>query len=358
MDICCGAIPPTGSNISNIVMSTIKLNEVYKPKKSYKVIVKTITFNQSKYIEDTLNGIAMQNTYFPFVNVVLEDNSTDGEQDVIRMWLNRECDMSLAEYYDIPTANVVIVPHRTNQNSTFAIYFHKENLFSKKEKREAQVNPWRENSEYEALCEGDDYWIDSLKLQKQIDYLDLHEDVGMCYTAVMQYDQEKNKIVCDRWGGPYQEFSELMINNTVPTLSVVYRTILEKEYLEHILPHSNGWPLGDYPRWLYFSKNSRVVFVNEVTGVYRILRSSAYHGNYNHRIKFSNGANDMLLYFAQLYDYDLQTIIDRKYRSLFTLAVRYGKLNDVPLYFNKIKNKTIKDYLKRYFYFLLRKISE
>ena len=165
-------------------MCVIELNEVYKPKKNYTVIVKTITFNHSKYIEDSLNGIAMQNTNFPFVNIVLEDNSTDGEQEVIRIWLDRECDMSLAEYYDIPTAVLIIAPHKENINCTFAIYFHKKNLFQQKDIRESQVQPWRSNSKYEALCEGDDYWIDPLKLQKQVDFLDNNPEYGMCFHNV------------------------------------------------------------------------------------------------------------------------------------------------------------------------------
>ena len=131
----------------------MKLNDVYKPQRHYRVIIKTLTYNQSEYIQDTLNGVAMQITNFPFVNIVLEDKSSDGEQNIIRLWLERECEMSSAEYYDTPTAEVIIVPHKSNINCTFAVYFHKENLFHQKGKREYQLYPWRIESDYEALCE-------------------------------------------------------------------------------------------------------------------------------------------------------------------------------------------------------------
>ncbi len=217
-------------------MSVIELNEVYKPKKNYTVIVKTITFNHSKYIEDTLNGIAMQNTNFPFVNIVLEDNSTDGEQDVIKIWLDRECNMSMAEYYDIPTAILIIVPHKKNINCSFAIYFHKENLFQQKDIRESQVHPWRSNSKYEALCEGDDYWIDPYKLQKQVDFLDQHLDVSMVFSNC--HVLKENKYVDDEFfafkgiSNKYYNSNELYAKWIVPTASIVYRINCFKPYYD------------------------------------------------------------------------------------------------------------------------------
>ena len=206
-------------------MNVIKLNEVYKPKKDYKVIVKTITFNQSKYIQDTLNGIAMQKTNFPFVNIVLEDNSTDGEQEVIRTWLERECDISLAEYFDIPTAKVIIAPHRTNTNNLFAVYFHKENLFRKKAKREEQVNPWRINSKYEALCEGDDYWTDPYKLQKQVDFLESNPNYSMCFHKAEIVNELNQNVVLKSHVIENRDYTanELFCNWIVPTASMVYR---------------------------------------------------------------------------------------------------------------------------------------
>lgn len=53
------------------------------PKQEYKVLVRCFIFNHSKYIEYTLNGFAMQQTNFPFVCLVIDDASTDGEQEVI-----------------------------------------------------------------------------------------------------------------------------------------------------------------------------------------------------------------------------------------------------------------------------------
>lgn len=74
------------------------MQQIYTHKINYKVQARCLTYNQAKYIEDALNGFAMQQTNFPFVCLVIDDCSTDGEQEVIKSWMNRECDMDKAEY--------------------------------------------------------------------------------------------------------------------------------------------------------------------------------------------------------------------------------------------------------------------
>ena len=153
------------------------MQQIYTPKQNYKVLVHTITYNQAKYITDTLDGVAMQQTNFPLVHYVIDDCSTDGEQEVIKAWLSGHCDMTKAEYIDLELANVILVPHKTNTNLTFAIYLLKRNLWKEPELKGTLVKPWRDHCEYEALCEGDDYWIDTEKLQRQVEYLDSHSEV-------------------------------------------------------------------------------------------------------------------------------------------------------------------------------------
>lgn len=246
-------------------MRVIKLNEVYKPKNEYKVIVKTITFNHSKYIQDTLNGTAMQKTNFPFVNVVLEDNSTDGEQDVIKFWIERECDMNLAEYYDIPTANLIIVPHKANHNCTFAIYFHKENLFRQKEKREEQVNPWREKCEYEAMCEGDDYWIDPLKLQKQVDFLETNPEYSMCFHEALVKNETQCKFEYVSLENREYTIAELFNSWIVPTASILHKiNVLESVVIDSRIIN------GDINLVLACAHVGKVFGMSGLMSVYRV----------------------------------------------------------------------------------------
>ena len=120
------------------------MEQIYTPKQNYKVLVRCFTYNQSKYIEDALNGFAMQKTDFPFICLVMDDCSTDGEQEVIKAWIERECDMEKAEYLEIELSNIILAPHKSNTNCTLAFYFLKQNLYGTGNKKMKMVYPWRE----------------------------------------------------------------------------------------------------------------------------------------------------------------------------------------------------------------------
>lgn len=74
------------------------------PKLEYKVLVMYSTFNQSKYIENALNSFTIQKTDFPFVCLVMDDASTDGEQKILRCWIENHCNIEDVERYDHPLA--------------------------------------------------------------------------------------------------------------------------------------------------------------------------------------------------------------------------------------------------------------
>ena len=130
------------------------------------------TFNHSAFIRDALNGFVMQQTDFPFVAVVVDDASTDGEQEVIKAYLNEHFDFSEETGYkqwETEDAYWTFARHKKNGNCHFVTVFLKRNLFREPGKKNSVVKEWK-NTKYIAICEGDDYWIDPLKLQKQVDF--------------------------------------------------------------------------------------------------------------------------------------------------------------------------------------------
>ena len=129
------------------------------PDKDYMVLIRCFTYNHEAYIEDALKGFVMQKTNFPFVAVVVDDASTDRTADIIRKYEK--------EYPDIIKG----------------VYL-KENHYSQKKKKAPYIQPWRDRCKYEAICEGDDYWIDPLKLQKQVDFLERNNDYVLSYCIV------------------------------------------------------------------------------------------------------------------------------------------------------------------------------
>lgn len=174
------------------------MEQVYTPKNDYKVFVRCNTFNQSKYIEDALKGFAMQQTNFPFVCLVMDDCSTDGEQDVIKTWMEHVCDMDKAEYIEIELSHIILVPHKSNANCYFAFYLLKRNTWKERNLKVAMYTPWREHCQYEALCEGDDYWTDPHKIQIQANYLDAHPEVVYSCHRFKIFRELKNQFE-DGW---------------------------------------------------------------------------------------------------------------------------------------------------------------
>lgn len=109
------------------------------------VTIRCAAFNHGQYIRQTLDGFVMQKTNFAFEAIVHDDASTDNTADIIREYAEK--------YPDI------IKP-----------FFEKENQYSKGGKEIERIFEENSRGKYMVICEGDDFWTDSLKLQKQVDF--------------------------------------------------------------------------------------------------------------------------------------------------------------------------------------------
>lgn len=226
------------------------------------------------YILDALNGFVKQKTDFPYVCLVMDDASTDGEQQVIKDFLNHECAMDDAKFYEIEEANIVIVPHKTNRNCTMAVYFLKFNLYGS-DKKTALLAPWREHCKYEAFCEGDDYWIDYGKLQMQVSFLNKHYDVGLCYTDFLLLNGTDNApsspVFANNLMHRSQNFSDhLKTGGFIAPLSWVYRLSVFNN-LDILKKVSDG----TFAMALSFYLYSTVAYLDYPTSVYRAHDGSA-----------------------------------------------------------------------------------
>ena len=97
----------------------------------FMVCTRCYTYNHEPYIKDALNGFAMQKTTFPIVTVVIDDASTDKTAEIIRQFINENCDLHAPEAYekDMDYGRVTYAPLRTNPNNHFAIVYLKENHY-------------------------------------------------------------------------------------------------------------------------------------------------------------------------------------------------------------------------------------
>ena len=127
----------------------------------------------------------------------------------------------------------------------------------------------RAQGKYIAMCEGDDYWIDPLKLQKQVDFLDANPEYSMCFHDVY-------RIVDNQKADQYRQYEsskdvpieDIILNGGLfcPTASMIFRLELLGGYPEL----ANKCHVGDYPLQIYLALAGKVYFCSDIMGCYRI----------------------------------------------------------------------------------------
>lgn len=139
---------------------------------AFPVCVHCMTFSQSKFIVETMNGVATQQTSFPYICCILDDASTDGEQEIIQEYLKEHFelgDTTTVRQVDTEDYQMLFARHRTNRNCYFAVYYLKYNHYRIKKSKKPYLDSWNKQVKYLANCEEDDYWSDARKLQMQYD---------------------------------------------------------------------------------------------------------------------------------------------------------------------------------------------
>lgn len=223
------------------------------------VFVRCLTYNHEPYIEDALKGFAMQKTDFPFLAVVIDDCSTDGTADIVRRYE--------AQYPE--KIKGIYLPHNFRQT---------------KEDKRPYYQEYIDKAAYWAECEGDDYWTDPYKLQKQVDILEADKSLMLCCTSCSVVDKHGNtiepvrslKVVKDNVGGRYNLRDFFRDNHQYPTLTVVYRNTHQKEIQAKMAALRNGF-LSDWTLWICLLIYGDMYYLPEISAAYRINPTSLTH---------------------------------------------------------------------------------
>lgn len=243
----------------------------------YMVYVECTTYNQSAYITSALDGFCMQQTSFPFICCIIDDASTDGEQGVLESYLkaNFEYDESTSKE---ETDNFVRIfaRHKSNTACYFAVVFLKNNHYQKRIPITPYTKEWQEKAKYTAMCEGDDYWSDPLKLQKQVDFMEDHPSHSLCFCAhqllfpsgkmTIERRYEKKMELCPMQdiimgGGGYMATNTMLFRQS---LYVPYQT------------WTPDCPIGDLPMMLSLANKGHVGYLADVMGVYRVSAKGSW----------------------------------------------------------------------------------
>lgn len=212
-------------------------NNVIKHTPKPMVTIRTSTYQHGKYIKQCIEGVLSQKTDFPIEFIIGEDFSTDGTREIV---------MEYAKKYP----NIIRVI-----TADYNVGMKANGFRCIREMR----------GKYIALCEGDDYWTDPNKLQKQVDFLEKHKDYSFCFHQVKvtyENNEKDDFIFPDVDDISWYTHGELLKTNYIPTNSILYRNNKVLDFPDDIAP-------GDWYLHLYNAQFGKIKFMKKVMSVYR-----------------------------------------------------------------------------------------
>jgi len=271
----------------------------------YMVRVSCLTYNHAAYIENAMDGFCMQKTRFPFVCTIIDDASTDGEQEVIKNYIQAHFDLEgegvprneeTSDYY------LTFAQHKTNKNCFFAVLFLKYNHYSIKKSKMAYLSEWTD-TKYVAFCEGDDYWIDPLKLQKQVAFMEAHPNHSLCFCAHQRLLPSSELTIKRRYENDMEHcpMEDIILGGGgyMATNSMLYRQSLYVPYSTWAI----GCPVGDLPTMLSLAAKGEVGYLKDIMCVYRVAAPGSWSVRMGSSIKKRRQHHRAVIKMWRQFDY-------------------------------------------------------
>ena len=212
-----------------------------------------VTYNHEKYISQAIESVLMQKTNFPFQLIIGEDCSTDGTRDIVKKY---------AEAYP-DKIKTILNPHNIGPLR------NAEQVFKAC------------TGKYIAMLEGDDYWTDPYKLQKQVDFLEANPDHGLVHTKYDVLIDKTGKRILNQHARQSDHipqgdvYEQLLYSNFIATCTVCFRRDLFEKYVDYEFVIKQNVMPGDYYIWLEIAQHSKVAYINESIAIRRVLEGSA-----------------------------------------------------------------------------------
>lgn len=289
--------------------------------------VAVITYNQEKYISQTLDSILNQQHDYKYEIVIGEDCSTDKTKQIIEKYVAKYPEI-IKSLYNNPNKGLI--------NNYFNVINHCQ-------------------GKYIMECAGDDYWLPG-KVETQIDFMESNPGVGMCYGRAKVWNENKQKYEKKSLGSDVFDFENLLKNGCrIPALTVCFRSELVNKYISEIKPQEKDWLMEDLPMWLYFSHKSKIGFIDEESAVYRVLDNSASHSvDVDKELSFRKSIYNVREFFSKKYGIDIEDRDNAK--ELFYVLYRKcinniskESLFDLKKVYMEIKNKSKKEVIIFFF---------
>lgn len=262
-------------------------------KEEVMVSVLCTAYNHGNFINDAIEGVLKQKTSFRYELIIHDDASEDDTAKIIREYAER--------YKD----TIRPVVQKKNQYQSCNIYA--AFLFPKAK------------GKYIAFCEGDDYWTDVKKLQKQVDFLESHKDYSMCmHNAVKLNYETGEKVLLDTFpeDGTYSQKEQILagLGTDFPAFASY---MVRAELLKRIPEFFFASKVLDYPIRQYYANCGKVYYFHAPMSVYRVSTPQSYMKKVSgNQLFYNNYTVEMIQFFENLNKYT-----EKKFNSVLECKV-------------------------------------
>lgn len=254
------------------------------------VSVFMMTYNHETYIKQSVDSILNQKTNFDFDIVIGEDCSTDNTRAIIK---------NIAKSHP----------------GKFKLLLHEKNIGPQANQLAVLSSC---TGKYIALCEGDDYWTDPYKLQKQVDFLEANPEYVFTFHDALILNQKTGETrvrIGDRKIDTTVDLKSLITQNNIPTASIVFKNILDNNSLPSWFSKITK---GDYGLCVLLAERGLGKYIPEVMSVYRIHEGGVWSGN---GFEFTYNAD------LQFYNYLLDYFKDKDLKKTIRTKIRWTRYN-------------------------------
>lgn len=238
------------------------------------VTVQVYAYNKEKYIRECLDSVLSQEVNFEYEVIISENPGTDKTREIC------------LEYQKKYPDKFILVLREENMGF-FYNYFAAERM---------------SRGKYIARCDADDFWCNSEKLQKQVDFLENNPEYGCCYTRSRILDDKTSLYRKELGGLPWKGFKEELLVEPIQQPTVMYKKELVIRYLDEIKPETRDWDMEDIPRTMWIANHSKIACLDDITAVYRVVENSWSHQtNYERQEVYHKSILDIRLFYYNRY---------------------------------------------------------
>lgn len=279
-----------------------------------KVSIIVCTYNQEKYIRQTLDSIISQKHPYSWELIVCDDASKDSTPKIVEEY---------ASCYS------EIIPVLRTENLGVV-----KNLFD---------GISRCMGEYVMICGGDDYYLPG-KFKNQISFLECNPNIGMIHSDILEIT-EYGEPIGNAYGNEYSSVQDLIKRYNIKAPTMTFRTSDLKKYILEVDPMHQEWLMEDLPLSIWFKANDKMAYLPGVFAVYRIVQNSLSHQiSPLKKLEFDKSAFAVLSYFQKhytqhiskpfMYTHSIECLLRKNLWVIDSKKYGYKLLQDSKQYIN------------------------